>query len=61
LLFNHRPIAPCGLNGGAPSAVGRNWVERNTDEIESIGDVICIETLDGTKLGVFEREVDRLN
>ena len=28
MLANHRRIAPFGMAGGAPGALGRNWVER---------------------------------
>jgi 5-oxoprolinase (ATP-hydrolysing) len=28
MLANHRRIAPFGVAGGSPGAVGRNWVER---------------------------------
>ena len=28
ILSNHRRIAPFGLEGGRPGALGRNWVER---------------------------------
>jgi 5-oxoprolinase (ATP-hydrolysing) len=28
MLANHRRIAPFGVAGGLPGAVGRNWVER---------------------------------
>lgn len=28
MLANHRRIAPFGLEGGEPGALGRNWVER---------------------------------
>ena len=28
MLANHRRVAPFGVAGGAPGAVGRNWVER---------------------------------
>lgn len=28
MLANHRRIAPFGLKGGEPGALGRNWVER---------------------------------
>ena len=54
ILANHRRIAPFGLKGGAPGALGRNWVERTdgtrvvltaTDKAEmNPGDVFVIET-----------------
>jgi len=31
MLANHRRIAPFGVAGGLPGAVGRNWVERATE------------------------------
>ncbi len=30
ILANHRRVAPFGLHGGRPGAVGRNWIERST-------------------------------
>ena len=61
ILSNHRRIAPFGLNGGKPGALGRNWVERTdgsrTDlsgtsraEMEP-GDVFVIETPGGGGYG----------
>jgi 5-oxoprolinase (ATP-hydrolysing) len=54
ILANHRRVAPFGLNGGQPGAVGRNWVERasgfredfgGTEEMAlQAGDVFVIET-----------------
>jgi 5-oxoprolinase (ATP-hydrolysing) len=54
ILANHRRVAPFGLNGGQPGAVGRNWVERangsreefgGTEEVTlQTGDVFVIET-----------------
>jgi 5-oxoprolinase (ATP-hydrolysing) len=37
ILANHRVVAPFGLNGGGPGAVGRNWVERVNGEREEFG------------------------
>lgn len=64
ILSGHRSIPPFGLAGGAAGAVGRNWVERSTGEIESIegkaeismqtGDVFSIETPGGGGFGAFE-------
>ncbi len=54
ILANHRRVAPFGLNGGEPGAVGRNWVERangmreefgGTEEVSlQTGDLFVIET-----------------
>ena len=61
ILSGHRSIPPFGLAGGAPGAVGRNWVERGTGEIESIagkaeismqtGDIFSIKTPGGGGFG----------
>ena len=37
MLANHRRIAPFGLNGGLPGALGRNWVERRDGSREEFG------------------------
>ncbi|HUC63087.1 MAG TPA: hydantoinase B/oxoprolinase family protein [Alphaproteobacteria bacterium] len=61
ILSNHRRIAPFGLKGGKPGALGRNWVERTdgaremlsgtaTAEMEP-GDVFVIETPGGGGYG----------
>jgi 5-oxoprolinase (ATP-hydrolysing) len=54
ILANHRRVPPFGLKGGAPGALGRNWVERTDgarveltacDKAEmNPGDVFVIET-----------------
>ncbi len=36
LLSNHRKVAPFGLEGGSPGAVGRQWVERADGRIEDL-------------------------
>ncbi|MEM9498950.1 MAG: hydantoinase B/oxoprolinase family protein [Pseudomonadota bacterium] len=56
-LSNHRIIPPFGVDGGAPGALGRNWVElpggetrdmAGNDEIElPAGAVFCMETPGG--------------
>ncbi len=61
ILAGHRRIAPYGMAGGAPGAVGRNWVERSdgsrtdlsyADETEvAAGDVFVIETPGGGGYG----------
>ncbi len=37
ILANHRRVAPFGLHGGQPGAVGRNWIERATGTREDFG------------------------
>ncbi|KAB2838084.1 MAG: hydantoinase B/oxoprolinase family protein, partial [Burkholderiales bacterium] len=64
LLANHRRIAPFGLAGGEPGALGRNWVERvdgRRDEFGATfetpvaaGDVVVIETPGGGGFGRAE-------
>ncbi len=61
LLSNHRIVAPFGLEGGAPGAVGRQWVERADGRIEELsgcaktemapGDVFVIQTPAGGGFG----------
>ncbi|CAN7444618.1 hydantoinase B/oxoprolinase family protein [Pseudoduganella sp. LjRoot289] len=61
ILAGHRRIAPFGLQGGAPGALGRNWVEREDGSVESFGathtaemkagDVFAIETPGGGGFG----------
>jgi 5-oxoprolinase (ATP-hydrolysing) len=61
ILSNHRRIAPFGLAGGAPGALGRNWVERadgsrlelsGTAKAEmNPGDLFVIETPGGGGYG----------
>jgi len=61
ILSGHRRIAPYGMAGGRPGAVGRNWVERRdgsrtelggADKTEvSPGDVFVIETPGGGGFG----------
>ena len=61
MLANHRRIAPFGMAGGAPGAVGRNWVERSDGRREEFGatcavamgsgDVFVIETPGGGGFG----------
>ncbi|MEB3338079.1 MAG: hydantoinase B/oxoprolinase family protein, partial [Leptolyngbyaceae bacterium] len=62
ILSNHRRVAPFGLQGGAPGAVGRNWVERGDRTIEPLdstaviemqpGDIFVIETPGGGGYGL---------
>jgi len=64
ILSNHRRVAPYGMAGGAPGALGRNHVERAdgtqvelgpTDKIElRPGDVFVIETPGGGGYGRAE-------
>ena len=61
MLANHRRVAPFGVDGGKPGAVGRNWVERAdgtrlefgaTCAVEmGAGDVFVIETPGGGGFG----------
>ncbi len=61
MLANHRRIAPFGVAGGQPGAVGRNWVERadgtreefgGTFQVEmEAGDVFVIQTPGGGGFG----------
>ncbi len=61
ILANRRRVAPFGLAGGAPGAVGRNWIERADGQREDFGatheaqmaagDVFVIETPGGGGFG----------
>jgi 5-oxoprolinase (ATP-hydrolysing) len=61
ILAGHRRIAPFGLEGAAPGALGRNWVERSDGSVERFGathtaemqagDVFAIETPGGGGYG----------
>ncbi|MFN7087107.1 MAG: hydantoinase B/oxoprolinase family protein, partial [Burkholderiales bacterium] len=61
ILSGHRRIAPHGMAGGAPGAVGRNYVQRASGEIVELGacdriamqpgDVFVIETPGGGGYG----------
>ena len=61
ILAGHRRIAPFGLQGAAPGALGRNWVERSDGTVEQFGathtaqmqagDVFAIETPGGGGYG----------
>jgi 5-oxoprolinase (ATP-hydrolysing) len=61
ILSGHRRVPPYGMAGGAPGAVGRNWVEladgtrtelggADTAELAA-GDVFVIETPGGGGYG----------
>jgi 5-oxoprolinase (ATP-hydrolysing) len=64
MLANHRRVAPFGVAGGAPGALGRNWVERGDGSREDFGatfavdmqagDVFAIETPGGGGFGPVE-------
>jgi 5-oxoprolinase (ATP-hydrolysing) len=43
MLANHRRIAPFGVAGGAPGAVGKNWVERSEGGREEFGATFQVE------------------
>ncbi len=61
ILANRRRVAPFGVAGGAPGAIGRNWVERADGRREDFGataavamapgDVFVIETPGGGGFG----------
>ncbi len=61
MLANHRRVPPFGVAGGAPGAVGRNWVDRRDGSKEEFGatcavdmqpdDVFVIETPGGGGFG----------
>ncbi len=61
ILAGHRRIAPFGLEGAAPGALGRNWIERSDGTVEHFGathtadmragDVFAIETPGGGGFG----------
>ena len=61
MLSNHRIVAPYGLAGGEPGALGRNWIERaggarhemtGTDKADiGAGDIFVIETPGGGGYG----------
>ena len=70
MLANHRRVAPFGVAGGEPGAVGRNWVERADGHARGIrrdvatvamdaGDVFVIETPGGGGFGRREPPVAR--
>ena len=47
LLANRREIAPYGLAGGDPGAVGRNWIERADGSIETLGSTASVHVEPG--------------
>ncbi len=47
MLANHRRVAPFGVAGGAPGAVGRNWVERVDGRHEEFGATCQVEMQPG--------------
>jgi 5-oxoprolinase (ATP-hydrolysing) len=61
MLANRRRVAPFGVAGGSPGAVGRNWVERADGSVETFGatakvdmhpgDTFVIETPGGGGFG----------
>jgi 5-oxoprolinase (ATP-hydrolysing) len=66
ILANHRRVAPFGVAGGLPGAVGRNWVERVDGSREEFGatcavemaagDVFVIQTPGGGGFGAENRD-----
>ncbi len=61
IVASRRNVAPFGLEGGSPGAVGRQWVERADDARQDLtgtdsaelkpGDVFVIETPGGGGYG----------
>ncbi|MEP6656794.1 MAG: hydantoinase B/oxoprolinase family protein, partial [Betaproteobacteria bacterium] len=47
MLANHRRVAPFGVAGGAPGALGRNWVERADGSREEFGATCAVEMAAG--------------
>jgi 5-oxoprolinase (ATP-hydrolysing) len=47
ILSGHRRVPPYGLEGGAPGAVGRNWVERVDGGRQSFGGTAAVEMAPG--------------
>ena len=43
MLANHRRVAPFGVAGGAPGALGENWVERTDGSREDYGATFKVE------------------
>jgi 5-oxoprolinase (ATP-hydrolysing) len=43
ILANRRIVPPFGLDGGAPGAPGRNWVERADGSVEPLGSTATAE------------------
>ena len=43
MLANHRRVAPFGVAGGKPGALGRNWVERVDGRREEFGATCAVE------------------
>ena len=47
MLANHRRVAPFGVDGGEPGAVGENWVERADGPRETYGATFKVEMRPG--------------
>jgi 5-oxoprolinase (ATP-hydrolysing) len=47
MLANHRRVPPFGVAGGAPGALGRNWVERRAGSREEFGATCAVEMAAG--------------
>jgi 5-oxoprolinase (ATP-hydrolysing) len=47
MLANHRRVAPFGVAGGKPGAVGRNWVERVDGSRQEFGATCAVEMAAG--------------
>jgi 5-oxoprolinase (ATP-hydrolysing) len=69
LLSNHRVVAPVGLEGGEPGALGRQWIERADGRVEELpgcaqaalepGDAFVIQTPGGGGFGPPRDGTDR--
>jgi 5-oxoprolinase (ATP-hydrolysing) len=69
LLSNHRVVAPFGLEGGEPGALGRQWIERADGRVEQLpgcakaelgpGDVFVIQTPAGGGFGAPDSDDQR--
>jgi 5-oxoprolinase (ATP-hydrolysing) len=49
ILSNRRRVAPFGLRGGSPGAVGKNYVIRATGEIEPLGSTASVALAKGDR------------
>jgi 5-oxoprolinase (ATP-hydrolysing) len=47
MLANHRRIAPFGVAGGSPGALGQNWVERKDGTRETFGATFEVQMREG--------------
>jgi len=52
LLANHRRIAPFGVDGGQPAAVGRAWIRRANGHIDQLGPTARFDVSPGDELTI---------